>query len=318
MVAVIVTYNAGPEIQAAVAAVRDQVAGIVVVDNGSDPETRSALHAAAADPALSLILNAGNRGLAAAQNQGIDAALAGGAEWVLLLDQDSRPAPDMVERLLAGADAAAADLAAPRLDRMGALATRVLRADRRWDWRRIAVTEGVVAPALFAIASGSLIRRAALAAAGPLDERLFIDYVDVEYGLRLNERGCRIALVGDAVLRHRLGDPRQHRVAGLQVATTNHGPGRRFTIYRNRCWLWRSRGAVWPGWLIFDVAAAAGDLLRIAMFEHGRAAKLRAALAGLRAGWRGRLGPPAWAVANGGAFDGSAAPVGRRTESEPG
>ena len=159
----------------------------------------------------------------------------------------------------------------------------------KWRIARHRLGDRVEEDALFAIASGSLLRAAALQSLGGMREDFFIDYVDVEFGLRLRAAGCKILIVPGAVLEHRLGDPTRHTLAGRAFKATNHSAARRFTIFRNRARLWRSYLAGRPGWVLADMAAAAADVLRILGFESEKRGKLGQAAAGL---WQGLRAPP--------------------------
>src|SRR5659263_368215 len=101
VVAVVVTY--GPDLEATsrlLQALAAQVAHVIVVDNGSPAESVSALRGVLAASGGDLVALMENTGIASAQNVGIARARSAGASHVLLSDQDSVPAPDMVAQLL--------------------------------------------------------------------------------------------------------------------------------------------------------------------------------------------------------------------------
>ncbi|MEQ9736989.1 MAG: MFS transporter, partial [Algiphilus sp.] len=116
------------------------------------------------------------------------------------------------------------------------------------------VPGAVVRDGVFAIASGSLLRARVLEVAGRMDERFFIDYVDVEFSLRLRRAGFEIVGVGDAVLQHRLGEVRTARLLGREKTLSTHEAWRRRLIHRNRVRVWRRHGTACLGWLAFDLA----------------------------------------------------------------
>jgi rhamnosyltransferase len=60
-------------------------------------------------PGVSVIVNSGNLGLARALNQAVGAAIDAGVHFVLMLDQDSRPTVDMLDRLASAAIAIQAE-----------------------------------------------------------------------------------------------------------------------------------------------------------------------------------------------------------------
>jgi len=295
--AVVVTYQTGQRLRRNLTATLDQVDAAVVVDNGSDRETHELLaELALAHPGkLSILANGRNLGLARAQNQGIARAIESGFRWVLLLDDDSTPFPGMVAALLRAYRVVPRNkpvgLVTPRVERTGlgreqsyAISEHPMHLVRRTFGER-----PVLRDLIFAIASGSLIPVTALEALGGMREEFFIDYVDVDFCLRLRQAGYTILSVSDALLGHRLGNTEAKRAMGVPVAVTHHSASRRYYIFRNRVVLWREWWRRWPSWTAFDAAAAFLDLIRILFFEKDRAAKLRAAFRGTSDGIRGRL-----------------------------
>lgn len=293
VVAVIVSYQPDAALDRVLDAALAQAGRVVLVDNGSEPAIQVRLQERARhDARLTVIANPENRGLAAAQNQGLETALACGADWILLLDDDSVPGDAMVATMLdawrglPGRRRVA--LLTPRLtDPEGTLRPRLLTAHGRFDLTRTPLAPGSVArDGVFAIASGSLLRARVLEVAGRMDERFFIDYVDVEFSLRLRRAGFEIVGVGDAVLQHRLGEVHAARLLGRGRTISVHGAWRRRFIHRNRVRVWRRHGTVSLGWLAFDVAAALYDVWKAATLETDRSAKLRAIGRGFLEGWR--------------------------------
>ncbi|NQW09629.1 MAG: glycosyltransferase [Alphaproteobacteria bacterium] len=293
--AVVVSHQPDTTLDQVLDAALAQCALVVLVDNASEGDAQSRLRARAeaSDGHLVFIANPDNRGLAAAQNQGIAVALATGADWVLLLDDDSVPDPGMVSTLLASwrglADRRRVGLLAPRLtDAEGTLKPYLLTARGRFGLARGPLGPGeVVRDGVFAIASGSLIRARVLEVVGAMADGFFIDYIDVEFCLRLRSAGFEVVGVGDAGLRHRLGDYHESQLLGRRVALNTHSAWRRFFIHRNRVRVWRRYGSANLGWLAFDVTATVYDVVKAGVLEDDKAAKLSAILRGFTAGWRG-------------------------------
>jgi GT2 family glycosyltransferase len=88
---------------------------ILVVDNGSTDGSVAAIRAAFRD--VELIETGRNLGYAGGNNVGIERAVAEGADYVLVLNNDTTCAPDLIDRLL---DAAA------RHPRAGMFCPRIL------------------------------------------------------------------------------------------------------------------------------------------------------------------------------------------------
>lgn len=247
--AVVVTYR--PDL-ATLFSLLDRLAAqcrwLVVVDNASPAVVGEALVAwAAANERCQLLAQAANLGLGTAQNQGIARAIELGASHVLLSDQDSLPAPDMVAQLLSASASQSGNLAlaAPvfvpmeQLDHLGGNACASV-ADGHFlacvegRYRRVCCPADGVREVDVAIASGSLIPLAVFDAVGRFDESLFIDAVDTEWCLRARTLGYRILAVGRARLGHRLGDAcRRIWLPGGWRRVPIHAPQRTYTIARN-------------------------------------------------------------------------------------
>jgi GT2 family glycosyltransferase len=184
---------------------------IVVVDNGAR-EPVGALLAERA-PAVQVIRVPENRGYAGGANVGMQAALADGAESVLLLNNDARVAP--------GACAAAARMLASdaRIAIVGAKV--VTRGDpgRLWlAWGDVTYRQSLVAlrgadapdgPAWnvardvdWIAGCAMWFRGAALRALGGLDEAFFAYHEEVEWCARARARGRRVVYCPDAVVTH--------------------------------------------------------------------------------------------------------------------
>jgi rhamnosyltransferase len=283
--AVIVTYNPPQGMKERLDAVARQVDHVVIVDNNSDQKAQ--WH----NDNIEIIRNESNQGLAAALNQGIACALRRNAEWVLLLDHDSMPAPDMVERMLAAyqryPNPERIGLIAPEIkDKNVAVRTRYLAAKGRFCFERIILDEPVNDRVLAVITSGSLIKASTFNNVGLMPEHFFIDYIDYAFCLKMKTRGYSILLVKDAILLHRLGDKKEYSVAGVKMVASHHSVRRRYTIFRNRIWLWKRYAAALPSFVIYDALAASYDALRIALFEEQKWEKYRAILKGICDGVR--------------------------------
>ena len=244
---VIVTYHPDPQtLGRLIRAVGPQLGHLVIVDNGSGFDFAPLLEQHAAE----LVALGDNYGIARAQNVGIDHARRQGADHVLLMDQDSLPAPDMVERLMAavvelgGKDLPVAAVGPCYLDhRQGETAPFVYLEGLKLRRRTPAAGDTVV-EADFLIASGCLIPIASLDKTGSMAEELFIDYVDIEWGLRARNLGYLSYGVPAAHMEHSLGDE-WIEFRGRRIPV--HSPLRHYYHVRNAVWLCR-RPWISAGW----------------------------------------------------------------------
>lgn len=247
VVAVVVTHRPDVTVTAELLhALTPQVAGTVVVDNGSPEETVRRLREVCRSTGARLEALSENVGIATAQNVGIALAREAGADAVLLSDQDSLPSPDMVSRLVDGYHRASAG--DRRVAAVGPVThderqpgAPLLFSDRRWGPRRARLPrpDGELVEATFLLASGCLIPTDVLDTVGGMNDAWFIDHIDLEWGLRARRAGLVMLGVGGAVLRHHLGDSTLH-LPGRERHVHIHSPTRNYYMARNTVLLVRS------------------------------------------------------------------------------
>lgn len=272
-------------------AVSSQVAALVVVANES-AAAAAALAELMQVPAALLPLEQ-NLGLAAAQNLGIGWARERGYAHVLLLDQDSEPAPGMVAALVNALQRLSATA------RVGAVGPRFhdLREHRDAPFVRVGFPlnrklwceqPDQTVPCDFLISSGSLIPMSVLDAVGGMEPGLFIDNVDLEWSFRARAAGYQLFGVCAAAMNHRLGDARRPLPFGLGAAVV-HGPTRLYYMMRNRIRLYRLPHT--PRiWIAQDVPRVLVKLFLFGVLIGPRRRHLRFMLRGLLDGVRGREG----------------------------
>lgn len=292
--AVVVTYQPDAAVTAPLLrALAQQCRAVVVVDNGSAAPRREELREACRETGAELVELPTNEGIAAAQNVGIARA---GTEYVLLMDQDSLPALDMVGRLVdAARSAAAAGLpvgaVGPVSSDTRSTTEQMVYVARTWGPRRATEEEmrSERVEAAFLIASGCLVPASVLESVGGMNEAWFIDHVDLEWGLRARRAGYRLFAVPGAHLDHALGD-RLTKLPGRAQEVHVHSPVRTYYLARNTVLLVRSGllGARWSiGYLVWLAKYVAFNSLLAAP----RLERVRRMAQGLRDGVRGRTGP---------------------------
>lgn len=203
---VIVSWNVSELLVDCLAALPAAAAGIdyetIVVDNASSDG--SADRVAAEFPQVRLIRNAANLGFARANNQGIGAT---DAEYVLLLNSDTLPPPGSLTGLVRFMDEhPGAGAAGPQLRRpdggvqpyafgcdpspaylLARGLSRLLfhRSLHNWETNRVRPVDWVSGACL-------LVRRAAIARAGLLDEKIFMYFEDSDWCLRIRRAGWQV------------------------------------------------------------------------------------------------------------------------------
>ena len=210
LVAVVLNWNGGDDTLAALESL-DGVE-VICVDNGSEDGSPDAI--AARFPGVELIRTGVNLGFSGGNNVGIRRALARGADWVLLLNNDAVADPGLaaalaaaaVERPDAGVLACKVFFAEPpdvlmyaggrvnlRLGYWGRQDGFGQRDDGRFDALRDVDR---------ATGAAMAVSRAAIERAGLLDESLFAYAEDTEWCLRIREAGFGVVFVPDAKVWH--------------------------------------------------------------------------------------------------------------------
>lgn len=279
--AVLPVFSPDRSLLAHVRAIREQVAGVVVVDDhGPDPDED--VFAALVDEGVQLYRQPDNLGIAAALNRGIVAAFDHGAEAVVLFDQDSVPPAGMVAALRRAIEQARA---------AGVNASYAV--PEFWsETRQVMATDPAgVLLAREPIQSGTYLPRSSWEHLGPLRDDLFIDLVDVEYALRAEAAGMPPVAAPGTRLGHRLGAAyRRPWWAGgfarspLPAQVTLSTPFRYYYRVRNRRVVNRAYGSRFRRRLAVASVVETLHLVEVIAFARPRSRMLRAVLRAWRDG----------------------------------
>jgi rhamnosyltransferase len=291
VLAVAVTYN--PDIGLLthmLNSVAPQVQGIAIVDNGS--ANAKDIGKAALVVGAHLLANDQNRGIAAAQNQGLDVAQKGDFSHVLLLDQDTILSPGVVADL--SKNLAALEQGNGRVAAIGPAyfeihsrqQTRAYRAAGLQIARMSLSGETQPLASDFIIASGSLIPLAAFEKVGRFKEGLFIDLVDVDWCFRARAAGYASFISPTAKVDHHLGKGTVN--IGLRRVAV-HVPIRNYYWVRNALWL--ARQPYTPlAWRLYFVSRSLAFLATYTTLADERYLRLQLISRGIRDSLRGHLG----------------------------
>lgn len=222
---------------------------VVAVDNS--PEADTGLHARLRAAGIEVIHNANHGGISGAYNQGAQCLLARGCEVLFLLDQDSQLGADFFDGMMQACANVGSDtfIVGPKVFEVNlgrylpvfSPQARMPKPERIEDH-----PEGLV-PTLFVISSGSAISAAAYRKIGAFREDYFIEYVDIEYGLRATRNDVPVYINTAVELRQQVG---QFVKRGI-FSTSNHVAWRRYYASRNAVHALRSNSDRWSiHWLI--------------------------------------------------------------------
>lgn len=298
--AVVVTFNPVlPVLARLLARLQPQVNKILIVDN--DSGNRNALkELATATPELDLLELSQNFGIGYAHNVGIARVRELRGDYVLILDQDSIPAQDMVSQLLAVAKTLSASEST-----LGAVGARYVGTYAGNDsffvqfgtikFRRVFCKSDASAGrpryirADFLISSGTLFPMRTLDEVGDMDEGLFIDHVDTEWFLRANRRGYYSYGACDALMQHGLGDETIKIWLGNWRYVPRHKPFRYYYMFRNSILLYK-RSYAPARWIWNDMLRLAFIFVVFGLFSADRIKHVKMMLRGAIDGVHGVTG----------------------------
>lgn len=195
------------------AVVRDGVE-VVVVDNGSSDDSVAAIRRA--HPDLALIETGRNLGYAGGNNVGIEYALDRGADWVLVLNNDTVCASDLIDCLLAAAARnPGAGMFCPRIFYMED-PKRVWFDAARWNpgslyfafpgkdrlESELAAEDHV---SDYACGAALFVRAEVIRQIGAFDPRYFLVWEEADWCYRAREKGWSSVVVPTAKVWHKVG-----------------------------------------------------------------------------------------------------------------
>ncbi|MGH8031390.1 MAG: condensation domain-containing protein [Luteimonas sp.] len=284
---IFVLYHPSEEFLQNLAKARAICPDVVAVDNS--PEADLPLHERLREQGMQVIFNCNDGGLAGAYNKGAELLLARACEVIFLLDQDSDIDASFFDKMMQGCESLDTELflVGPKIYEVnlqrcmpsippGKRFPKMLRIDER--------TEGLF-PTLFIISSGSAISAQAYRKLGAFKEEYFIEYIDIEYGLRASSQGVPVYMNAAVTMRQTTGHIERHG----KLFTTNHVAWRRYYGARNAVHCLRLYRELWGlHWLSGLLAIHQG--LCVLLFEPQKRRKITAIACGYFDGLFGNLG----------------------------
>ncbi len=288
--AVLVLYQPSPELlDRLLRSLAGQVQRILVIDNSPQPTPGLPSHFDGIAGASYRSLGT-NTGIATAQNMGIQQAFDEGCTHVLFLDQDSALPSHMIEDLLAAeqqllqSDENVASVGPVfRDEKTGELSPAIRHRGLRVRKIKITPSQTVPVEADYLISSGSLVRTSVLRRVGVMRDELFIDWVDIEWGLRARRYGLQCFLIPTVIMTHSIGDA---SVRVLAKRINLHNDVRNYYIVRNATYLLRlpTMGWSWRIITFFKIPQY------VVFYSWHSANRWKSVALLLRAVWDGLLG----------------------------
>jgi rhamnosyltransferase len=147
-----------------------------------------------------------NFGIASAQNIGIQFALDNGADIFIFFDQDSEIGNGFIEKLIAPMDLISPMVTTPVFyDKYTGYRFPSFKLSKYGFISKV-YNENTNFNIDLMISSGSATNRLTIDMVGLMNEDYFIDFVDIEWGLRCRAQNIPIIVVSDAKMLHSIGD----------------------------------------------------------------------------------------------------------------
>lgn len=284
---VTVTYNAADVWTPFMASLEAQVDAdwhLVVIDNQSRDGTIALLEELRGHPRVTLVLNDGNLGVAAANNQGIRIGLENGADRIVLINNDTEFDPGLLagmERALGDQHADAVSPVIPFFD----APDRIWYAGgafSRWmgvmnyhehEGKPVAVVGDRPFVTDYAPTCCVMFRRDVFERIGLMDERYFVYWDDADFLWRMKQAGIKLVV-----------DPRVQLLHKVSISTG--GKLSDFSIrYNFRNQVYYARKHHGPLWAAYSALAAAAKGAGRVVLSGDKPRHLGLRLAALRKGF---------------------------------
>lgn len=128
---------------------------------------------------------------------------------------------------------------------------------------------------LVAMTSGNIVRVKLFRSLGGYKDDLFIDYVDHEICLRLNTLGYKVEILDNCKVIHSLGNVEEKRILWRKVYPTNHNFIRHYYRTRNRLFVYKTYGKIFPTYLKLEMQNFMKDILKIILLEEQKWKKIK-------------------------------------------
>jgi rhamnosyltransferase len=275
--ACVVLYNSPLSRLTAIETYIKQVNRLYVIDNSEGAKTDLASYLMGL-PNVVYLSSGKNEGIACALNRAASQAISSGYKYLLTMDDDTAVPENMIADMLSfmGTYADA--------DKVGILAAS-------HSIKKAKIPNGkFYRKVLFTMTSGNLLNLTVYRQIGPFRSDFFIDHVDHDYGLRINQAKFEVIELPYLKLIHQLGERRE--TGWINTTYVSHSPARGYYIVRNGLLLAQQYKHIFPAFYRRMYFLLFREFIKILFFEPQKKYRLRLLYQGLldkRAGQLGKL-----------------------------
>jgi len=260
----IVTYNPDSRLSESLTVIKNIFSNIVIIDNNSLSDVLIS------DKDIHLVKNSVNLGIAQALNIAAEYAISQGARWLLMLDQDSIPSPDILS-IYSSVYSSYPDK--EKIAQIGVSFAPGKNIKRHWYNVSTLIT------------SGTILSLEVYKIVGRFRSDFFIDSVDFEYSLRIRKKGFVNLLSPEVAIDHRLGSVKRINCFLFNIKSTNHSPQRRYYMARNNILISLEYFYFFPFWVLKKNFFFLKSFLEIITVDDQKIAKLKKTFSGIKDGF---------------------------------
>lgn len=139
------------------------------------------------------------------------------------------------------------------------------------------------------ITSGLLHNISIFDVVGGYNEKLFIDCVDFEFSLRVNNNGFKTIMVDDCYLHHTIGNPKNIKLGRFSISSMNHNAIRQYFIVRNHIWLSKKYFKSFPLYILNKFYHLFIRLTKTVLIDDDRKNKIKQIYRGIYDGFNSNM-----------------------------
>jgi rhamnosyltransferase len=265
---VVILFNPDKNIIGNIESYINQVSELFIVDN-SETESVIVKEYVDSNKMVNYFFNGKNLGVAAALNIAARKAIEKKYSYLLTMDQDSIAPDNLIEVMLQ------TTIEYDKAGIVSPLHSNIFKTHQKHINRGISKVDAVMT-------SGNLLSLDAYKSAGVFNEDFFIDYVDVEYCLRLKSKGFNIYKVHSIVLEHKEANISESKILNRKVYPTNNDPKRIYYKTRNLLYLNSIYRKEYPQIVRDEIRVNIKNLAKILLFEKQKVLKAKMVLLGIK------------------------------------
>ena len=235
---------------------------VLIIDNGSEMDSKKLLFEIHDYPNLEIIVNENNMGIAYALNQALKYSEINKYKLLLTMDQDSELQSWDIDKLI---DAISVD--------EGIISVGPFYGQ----------TECYNSADLFStylITSGNLIHVESVKKIGGYTDELFIDCVDIDLSFNILANGFKMMKVKDTSMKHKIGEMENSKI--FKINYLSHSPIRFYYKFRNNIYIYKKYFKVMPRLCLKLFVSLILEFFKLIFLENKKLEKLNYVKKGIK------------------------------------